>query len=257
MRVIDSASSSNPSVLKLLQSHPEVLAATEGSNLLEFIQGERTRQVLQGAIEEPTYGLVELMDNNPLVCADRISIPTAASALALIALGPLLLAGAILRPPILHLNVASTQGDVLSSLRAVAPLEQLRLVTPSEDPSIGQSVEASIFGKLVPAEGMLAGQASVEIPLTTGLNQLTEMFAERFGRSFYVRNRTGTGHVRPLDELVGKPYALYTLQVMRGASSNYALIEVSADPNGKPGAAGLVHAMNIMAGLEESLGIPA
>ncbi len=253
---IGSASSCDPVVLGLLRTHPEVETCAEGEHLLQFVQAGRTREVLHGAVIEPTFGLVELMDNNPIVCAERVSIPSAAATMALIVLGPLLLAGAIVRAPILHLNVASSSEDIIASLRALAPMEQLRLVTPNEDPTIGKSVEASVFGKLIPSEGMLAAQASVEIPLALGLAQVTEMFAERFGRSFYVRNRTGTGHVRPTDELLGKPYALYTVQVMRGASTNYALIEASADPNGKPGAAGLIHAMNIMAGLEESLGIP-
>ena len=251
---IDLATSNNAGVLALLRTHPGVTAAAEGEKLLQFHQGETVREVRVGDPTAEIFGLIELVDNNPLVCATTASIPTPAGTLALIALGPVCLAGVALRPPILQLNVTASISELLATLRTTAPLDQLRLITPTEDPTAAAFVEGGLFGKGVLAQGLLAAQAAVDVPASFSLADVISMFEERFGRSFYVRRDTSTGFFKP-DALVGKPYASYRIGTSQGTSETRVLIEVAADPAGKPGAAGLIHAMNVMAGLEESLGL--
>lgn len=254
MAGIDLATSSDAGVLALLRTHPGVTATAEGEKLLQFHQGETVREVRVGDPTAEVFGLVELVDNNPLVCATAASIPTPAGTLALIALGPVCLAGAALRPPILQLNMPAANAELVATLRATAPLDQLRLITPNEDRTVGAFVEGGLFGRGVLAQGLLAAQAAVDVPSSYGLAEVISMFDERFGRSFYVRRDTSTGFFKP-DALLGKPYASYRVGTSKGASETRVLIEVAADPAGKPGAAGLIHAMNVMAGLEESLGL--
>ncbi|MHB8635820.1 MAG: hypothetical protein ACYC96_05035 [Fimbriimonadaceae bacterium] len=251
---IDLATSSDANVLSILRGHPGVTAAAEGPKLLEFHQGESVREVRVGDSTAEVFGLIELIDNNPLVCAQSASIPIPAGTMASIALGPVLLAGIAVRPPILQLNIPAAGSDLLATLHRIAPIDQLRLITPTEDATVVAFVEGGLFGKGVLAQGLIAAQAVVDVPNTYGLAEVLSMFDERFGRCFYVRRDTGTGYFKP-DTLVGKPFASYRAGTSKGSSETRVLIEVAADPNGKPGAAGLIHAMNVMAGLEESMGL--
>ncbi|HLK16030.1 MAG TPA: hypothetical protein VKT78_14585 [Fimbriimonadaceae bacterium] len=252
--MIDLATSSDPALLALLQKHPGVTAATEGDKLLEFREGESVREVRQADPGAEVYGLVELIDNNPLVCAKSASIPSPAATMALIALGPICLAGIALKPPILQLNIPAVSADVLGALRALAPIDQLRMITPNEDPTVGGFVEGGLFGRGTLAQGLLACQVAVDVPSSYALAEMNALFDERFGRSFFVHRETNAGFFRP-ENLLGKPFASYRVGTSKGSSETRVLIEVAADPAGKPGAAGLIHAMNVMAGLEESLGL--
>src|SRR5215218_131169 len=92
--MIDRAEASDPRLLELLRNHPRVAEVTTSDEpCLAFHQGPWNRRVLSGDPTPALAGLVELMDNNPLVCADEASVPDPASTLALIALGPLIRAG--------------------------------------------------------------------------------------------------------------------------------------------------------------------
>lgn len=71
----------------------------EAPSGIRFQQGAWERRIEADRPDLPVKGLIELMDNNPIVCADEMSVPGPASTLALIALGPLLRAGAPLEPP--------------------------------------------------------------------------------------------------------------------------------------------------------------
>lgn len=254
--MIDHATSNNATVLSLLRAHPGVVATDEGDKLLQFTVGDRSREVRQGDPSAEVFGLMELVDNNPLVCADVASIPSPAATLVSIALGPVLLAGASLVPPIIQLNTTAQLADVQATLKAIAPPIDIRMMTPAMDPSVATFVEGGLFGKGVASLGLLAVQVAMEVDRSLGLAEVTAMFDERFGRSFYIRRADTTGFFRP-DDLINKTYASYRVGTSRASSNTMLLVEVAADPNGKPGAAGLIHAMNIMAGLEESAGIPA
>jgi len=82
----------------ILLGHPALLmldepAATPG--VIEFGRRAQWRRLSLGLGPSPVRGLIELIDNNPLVCADDASAPGAIATLALIALGPLARAGLI------------------------------------------------------------------------------------------------------------------------------------------------------------------
>ncbi len=75
---------------RLLSRHPHIEWMGEASSGIRFQQGAWERRIEADRPDLPIKGLIELMDNNPIVCADEMSVPGPASTLALIALGPLL-----------------------------------------------------------------------------------------------------------------------------------------------------------------------
>jgi N-acetyl-gamma-glutamylphosphate reductase len=85
------------------------------------------------------------------------------------------------------------------------------------------------------------------------LEDIDELYEESFGRSFFIR-RDEESDWTP-DIVADKPWAAYRLRITPDAASSLLTIQVMADRNGKCGAAQVVHAMNLMAGFEESLGI--
>ena len=92
--MIDRAEASDKRLLSFLRSHPHVKEVVEGGGPgLRFWQGPWARSIEVGNPSLEVAGLVELMDNNPLVCADVASVPDPASTLTLIAIGPLIRAG--------------------------------------------------------------------------------------------------------------------------------------------------------------------
>ncbi|MEQ1935812.1 MAG: hypothetical protein ABL962_18300, partial [Fimbriimonadaceae bacterium] len=98
-----------------LATHPFVTiepGATQ--NALEFNQGDWRRWIRVGE-PEGLFGLTELMDNNPMVCADSLSVPDPASTLALIACGPLIRAGLLLEAPSLIYNFRGYEPDVVDA----------------------------------------------------------------------------------------------------------------------------------------------
>jgi hypothetical protein len=80
---------SNAVLTALLRGHPGVEVepgATAGATL-EWEQNGRARRIGGGPAE--VSGLVETIDNNPLVCADSYLLPSPAETLSLIASAPL------------------------------------------------------------------------------------------------------------------------------------------------------------------------
>lgn len=64
-----------PVLRALLSSHPQVALLPEPTLHLQWSQGERQREVLDDALACDLRGLVEIVDNNPMVCADRFAVP--------------------------------------------------------------------------------------------------------------------------------------------------------------------------------------
>lgn len=239
MMQIDVAASADPELLRLLAGHPRVEAVEEADVPgIRFRSGPWTRQVVAGDPTIALRGLVELMDNNPVVCADAISVPSPAATLALIALGPLAQAGLIVEPPMFMTSFNADENDVANFL---GPLGWGEGVTLSVDP--------------VDLEGVLAATAMAAIRTPEDLDEIDQLYAERFGRSFYVREDSGSPWEVGL--VKGRPQATYRLRITPGEDTSLLTIQVMADAHGKCGATQLVHAMNVMSGFEESLGIPA
>lgn len=234
--MIDVARASDAALLELLSKHPRVRAVEQdaGGPGVRFRSGEWEREVRQGDTHAPLRGLVELMDNNPLVCADKASVPSPTGTLALIVLGPILAAGMVKETP-----------AFVSDL----PAEDL-------DPWLGTVGWAG--GAVVssePSGTVGAGVAMVEVPNLSDPSEIDDLYQERYGRSFYVREDETSEWSSAL--VANTPRAVYRLRLTYDEPVSLLSIRVLADPRGKLGAAQVIHMMNVMAGYEESLGLEA
>lgn len=233
---------SDPHLVRMLEAHPDVVLSEELGPVtgLQFWQDGRRREVRVGDRGCPVHGLVELMDNNPMVCADAVSVPSPAGTLALIALGPLAKAGLIAEPPGLVVDFEATADDIRDWLATEgwAGEADLQVGPLAEGPVLGMTAMAAL---LPPADA----------------GAIDDLYEECFGRSFFVRRWTDSGW-NP-ERVAGSPYAYFRLDFApepgRSDLAGLASVRVAADREGKAGAAQVVHAMNVMAGAEESLGI--
>ena len=176
------------------------------------------------------------MDNNPLVCADALSIPSPAATLALIALAPLAQAGLIEESPAIIVNTDADEAELESALVRV-----------------GWSGGFALHSEPVDLEGVLAATVMVAIPSSVEREDLFGLYDERYERSFYVRKDQSSVWDRNL--VVDQPFALYRLGLAIDEPTSLLTIRVLASRDGKCGAAQAIHAMNVMCGFEESLGI--
>ncbi len=231
------ASSGSPAILRLLESHPRIQSVTKSDETgIQFSIGAWNRRVLVGDATQELYGLVEIMDNNPLVCADALSIPSPAATLALIALAPLAQAGLIAESPAIIVNTVADEAELESALLRV-----------------GWSGGFALHSEPVELDGVLAATVMVAIPSSVEREDLFGLFDERYERSFYVRKDQGSVWDRNL--VIGQPFALYRLGLAIDEPTSLLTIRVLASQDGKCGAAQGIHAMNVMCGFEESLGI--
>jgi hypothetical protein len=234
--MIDEAVSADPYVLEILRRHPKVGQVREGAHAgIDFRMGSWRRSVLIGDEAVEVAGLVELIDNNPMVCADVVSVPPPAATLALIGLGPLAWAGLLVERPVL----------IGTSPVSEAPDRWLK--TAGWDG--GATVELVPLDPETPNQVALVGIGVIATP--EDWDEIDTLYDERFARSFYVRR---VEDWTPATS-VAQPYASYHLQYTPGDEQSLLRVSVSADLHGKCGAAQVVHAMNVMAGLEESLGL--
>jgi N-acetyl-gamma-glutamylphosphate reductase len=234
--MIDQASSSDPVVRRLLESHPKISSVSEGAEILAWDRGDWHRHLYAGRADVELHGLIELMDNNPLVCTDEASVPSPAATLALIALGPLAAAGMIADTPSVIVNFPADEADVAAYLATE-----------------GWAGGANIHSEPMDFGGVLAATVMVEIPTPEDLDEIDALFEERFGRSFFVRRDETSEWDANL--VAGTPKAVYRLRIAPDSPRSLLTIRVLADRDGKAGAAQLVHAMNVMSGFEESLGL--
>jgi len=201
-----------------------------------FEQGSWQREVGVGNAEAEMYGLIEVMDNNPVVCADYFSVPGAAATLALIAIAPLAQAGLIAETPVLMLNFADDGVEVANALGRV-----------------GWNNGIAVHTEPLDLGSVLAATAMVSILTPTDLADIDALYEEQFGRSFYIRrDESSTWGPELVQE---KPNAVYRLTIAVDSPQSLLTIRVLADREGKCGACQIVHAMNVMCGIEESVGI--
>ncbi len=226
-----SAGSSNPIISELLLGHPKVEVTQSEAKGITFA----SRSVAQSSGE--VGGLIELIDNNPLVCANHGWVPSPAGTLALIALGPIAEAGLLVEPPAVLTSFPDVEQEVVEQ-ELVSANWRDGIMLQTENHDLG-----SVRGAYVVAK----------IRNPDNFDDLDEIYRERYARSFFIRER---GDAEWTKELVAdSPYAYYYLELSPGEQESLLSIHVMADINGKLGAAQYVHMMNVMCGLEESLGI--
>lgn len=217
-----------PMLRALLSAHPQAKLLPEPTEHLQWKQGDWQREVVDDPLACELRGLVEIVDNNPMVCADRFAVPGRAATMALIALSPLARAGIVVAQP--RISTAGAQEQKAAIEVLLADLGFAGGVSVAEG---GEPDRCEVLARIQPASPA----------------DLEALYDEAYGRSFYVRMTPRFD----ASEVVGRPYALCTVS-LEGADC--VRISVAADPEGKGGAAQLVHAMNVMAGFEEDLGIP-
>jgi hypothetical protein len=226
-----------PGLLDLVHRHPLIEAMHGPADAaLEWTQGDWRRRLWIGQPDFEVAGLVELIDNNPLVCADEASVPDPASTLALIALGPLIRAGLLVEPPALQFSFDSEASLVDDFLRAFG--WNGGAVVDDAPQDLGSAVALNAF-------------AVVRTPEDP--RELDELYEEAYGRSFFVQEAGS----EPWDarRVADYPRALYRLRMAPDEASSLLTIQVMADRHGKCGAAQALHAFNVMCGFEESLGL--
>ncbi len=223
---------------RLLAGHPRVELSSTPSDegVLVFRESGKERRVFFGGTGGEIVGLVETMDNNPMVCAGSVRVPTADSTLALIALSPLVRAGLVCDEPAVAFSFEPGCSDLEEQMALVG------LVGP-----VAAHVDVQDLGTVFSANVM------AEIPGGIGPDDVADLFFESYGRSFFVRSFIGAEWDTEL--VAGKPWAATRLRITPGEGNSLVTVQVMADRDGKCGAAQVVHAMNVMCGFEESLGL--
>lgn len=218
----------------LLENHPAGAELSPGDEFT-FDRGDWQRKVLTGETNGVLTGLIELADNNPFVCADKVSTPSPLSTLALIALGPLVRA------------CLPADEIMLQSSKALAVPDLGFLL---ENLGINQSVTVALDDQDLGT--IIALNALVPIEEMDDWSLIDDLFEESYGRSFYVRKASEWS----ASEVNGRPWALYDLRHTPGEDLGLLTVRVMADLRGKAGEAQMLHTFNVMAGFEEHLGIP-
>lgn len=225
------AGSANSTIQARLRRHPKVRPVESDAPGIRF--GNRSVSLSTGEVG----GLIELIDNNPLVCADHGWVPSPAGTLALIALGPIAEAGLLVEAPAVITSFPdATAEGIEAELRSANWTEGVMLQTENHD--LGSVRGVYCVAKIRNPESF---------------DDLDEIYRERYARSFFVRERGDLEWTPGL--VVDSPFAYYFLELSEGESESLLSIHVMADINGKLGADQYVHMMNVMCGFEESLGI--
>lgn len=226
-----------PGLIQLLQRHPQVeLEQGASDDLLEFWQGDWHRRLVSQPVDDAPFGLIELMDNNPLVCADVVRVPSPGATLSLVALGPILRAGIVAEPPAVIASFPISDTEVSEAL-ASAGWTRGAMVT-SGDVELGTVRGLNVI-------------AAIHAP--ENLSELDAIYSEAYGRSFFVGRDEESEWMPRIAE--GRPEALYRLRITPGSDVSLLTIQTFASMTGKIGAGQLVHTMNVMAGFEETLGV--
>lgn len=227
---------SSPEVAGWLRSHPGVSSVESSEHTSAWLTfGNRSILKAPAPLVE-LGGLPELMDNNPLVCADRIWLPSPAGTLSLIALGPLISAGLLVEDPVIITNFGSEEDEIIEALATEQWHSGVTLQPEDHPHETGRGIYAL---------------AKLETP--PDLEELDELYRERFSRSLYVREADEAEWDWKL--VLNQHFAAYRLEISVGDPHSILAIHAMADLNGKLGASQAIHAFNIMNGFEESLGL--
>jgi hypothetical protein len=228
----------NSQLVQLLAGHPRVDRAIHEPGLsgLRFDGAEGPRLIEIGNAASPFYGLVELMDNNPLLCTDRMSIPSLAGSLALICLGPLLLSGLVQEPPSFITSLEVQESELYEGAAGVGWTEGLTIQTePVES-------EGAAF-----ATGMAVIE-SIEHP-----EELADLYEERFAKSPLIRMHSDPDWSVPM--VAAQPKSIYRIVVSVDEPTSLVSVRAMCDSTGRFQACQLIYAMNVMCGFEDDLGL--
>lgn len=175
-----------------------------------------------------------MADNNPLVCAEVVTVPTALTTLALVAIGPLARAGLVAEQPVLVASFNAESPDLDREMDAIGLTEPPLVRVDEQD-----------FGSV------LAVTALVEVATLADMGEIDRLFAESYSHCFFVRESDQWD-----TEIVsGKPWASYRLRMTPDDPNTLLTIQAMADRDGKCGAAQVVHTFNVMCGFEEQTAI--
>ena len=234
---ISRASTNDPILIEMLQKHLHVDDTIAGNDAgLIFSIGDWTRRITVGDWQAEFYGLVEIIDNNPLVCADTLSIPSPGVTAILIALAPLVQAGLLVEDPAIIVNFEVPEDELTSALGR-----------------LGWQGSFDLHCEPLALDGVIAATVMAAIPSEVMKPDLDSLFDEKFGRSFFVRQDQSSEWNREL--VKGWPWAVYRFAVSPDDPTSLLTVRVLLDQNGKGGAGQILHAMNVMSGFEESLGL--
>lgn len=226
-------------LLQALQAHSSVASQTaEIGEVLEFVTNRpRSVVIASNANSLPSIGgLVELMDNNPLVCADHAWVPDEATTLFLAAFGPVALSGLVLEAPSVLTNAPIVAEAIENGLHSIAWAEGVTLAAVPDD--MGDVYALTCLAKVAQPDDW---------------EELDDIYEERYQKALYIR-RDETSDWTP-DLVRGKNEIVYRLRLTLGEGEGLLSIMVMADKNGRCGPKGALHMMNVMCGFEESLGI--
>lgn len=235
--MIRQAITADPVLRRLLAGHPEVSEVLEGPDLgVRFQHGGRWREVLVGRSDAEIYGLLELIDNNPIVCADAVSVPSPGVTLASVAVGPLASAGIIYEAPTMLSTIEVDEAEAEEALARLGWSGGLTL--HSEPADLGGVVAATVICAI----------ASPDDPM-----EIDALYEERYGGSFFVRRDEDSQWHTNL--VVGRPESRYRLRIALDQPVSLLTVQLLANRHGKCGAAQVLHAMNVMCGFADSAGI--
>lgn len=207
----------------LLDRHPRLLKPQAGSLCaLEFGLNSYRRSVVVGYRPGCPAGVIELFDNNPIVCAETVCVPSPAATLALLAIDPLCKAG--LAEGTIHVS-CSSEGSVDDIEPFLAAL--------------GDRVSVKLSSPITAVEGRLA--VEVRLPRSMPEDELEDLYDETFGRSMLVMRE-------PAQHPLAASYKAHTVE-------GGVAIRFESSEQGKAGAAQAVQVLNVMAGFEDSLGL--
>lgn len=246
-----SARTKSDAIRKLLAVHPGVhLLDGVSRAAIDLEQNGKKRRVWIDRPDIEPFGLMEIIDNNPLVCADECSVPSPEATLALIALGPLIRAGLLTSAPAAMFSFEANLDSVDASLRTMGWDHGLTASLNVEEPN-----PPADPGSIPTATWHQVKSAIVMATLSTpdDASLLDSLYDGVYGGSFFVRRVEDGPWITSLVE--GRPFAAYRLRFAPDVGESLLTIQVMADSEGKCGAAQAVHAMNVMCGFEESLGI--
>ena len=221
-----------PGLAKFLERHPMV---TVSGDLSEPGLHFGNRRIIVGNPELEVRGLIELMDNNPLVCAQTASVPDPGSTLALIALEPLIRANLLVEDPTLSFSFPVDEALVQRFLNAAG--------------WHGSAAMGIADLGVSPALGLLC-LAVIESPPNPA--DIGGLYDEAYGRSFFVQRKDTT---LTASMVLGGPKAAFSFRVQRDEPHSLISVSVISDPEGKCAGGQLVHMFNVMAGFEETLGL--
>jgi hypothetical protein len=194
-----------------------------------------SRELIPGDCSIELRGLVELADNNPMVCADAFATPPAEITLPLVALGPIVQAGILQEPPLV-VSTLPIQPQDLDAWLTTVDWHDGAMVQLADAPD--SDVRVTVM-------------AAIRTP--DDPDELDELFEERYGRSFFVRRDEQSDWTTPLP--ASEASAHYRLRWTPDEPTSLLTISLRSRPAGKVGIAQIVHAFNVMNGFEESLGV--